>query len=131
MHYPVLVNPRKPSLSRMPMKKPKRASAAKAKKGPKTSAGRSKVVPKRLAKSRAKGPAKLPARRGASAAGGAKGAMKPAVNATIRDLRSKLKGALRRVAGLGAAADTHFLLGISKPRGFEPRPPPARAPLKR
>src|SRR4051812_49739998 len=135
MHYPVLVNPRKPSLSRMPMKKPKRASAAKAKKGPKTSAGRSKVAPKRLAESRAKGPAKgpakLPARRGASAAGGAKGAMKPAVNATIRDLRSKLKGALRRVAGLGAAADTHFLLGISKPRGFEPRPPPARAPLKR
>src|SRR4051812_35636766 len=131
MHYPVLVNPRKPSLSRMPMKKPKRASAAKAKKGPKTSAGRSKVAPKRLAKSRTKGPAKLPARRGASAAGGAKGAMKPAVNATIRDLRSKLKGALRRVAGLGAAADTHFLLGISKPRGFEPRPPPARAPLKR
>src|SRR3954464_8722534 len=118
MHYPVLVNPRKPSLSRMPMKKPKRASAAKAKKGPKTSAGRSKVAPKRLAKSRAKGPAKGPARHGASAAGGAKGAMKPAINATIRELRSKLKGALRRVAELEAAADTDFLLGIPKRRGF-------------
>src|SRR4051794_17705255 len=131
MHYPVLVNPRKPSLSRMPMKKPKRASAAKAKKGPKTSAGRSKVVPKRLAKSRAKGPAKLPARRGASAAGGAKGAMKPAVNATIRDLRSKLKGALRRGAGLEAAARTDFLLGNPNPRGFERELAPARAHIKR
>ncbi|MGY4464813.1 hypothetical protein ACVWWK_000495 [Bradyrhizobium sp. LB9.1b] len=47
MHYPVLVNPRKPSLSRMPMKKPKTASAAKAKKGLKTSASRAKAAPKR------------------------------------------------------------------------------------
>jgi diguanylate cyclase (GGDEF)-like protein len=135
MHYPVLVNPRKPSLSRMPMKKPKRASAAKAKKGPKTSAGRSKVAPKRLAESRAKGPAKgpakLPARRGASAAGGAKGAMKPAVNATIRDLRSKLKGALRRVAELEAAADTDFLLEIPNRRGFERELARAVAYMKR
>src|SRR4051812_10464201 len=135
MHYPVLVNPRKPSLSRMPMKKPKRASAAKAKKGPKTSAGRSKVAPKRLAESRAKGPAKgpakLPARRGASAAGGAKGAMKPAVNATIRDLRSKLKGALRRVAELEAAAHTDFLLGNPNRRGLEREPARARALIKR
>src|SRR3954447_21269280 len=131
MHYPVLVNPRKPSLSRMPMKKPKRASAAKAKKGPKTSAGRSKVAPKRLAKSRAKGPAKGPARHGASAAGGAKGAMKPAVNATIRDLRSKLKGALRRVAELEAAADTDFLLEIPNRRGFERELARAVAYMKR
>jgi diguanylate cyclase (GGDEF)-like protein len=123
MHYPVLVNPRKPSLSRMPMKKPKRASAAKAKKGPKTSAGRSKVAPKRLAKG--------PARHGASAAGGAKGAMKPAVNATIRDLRSKLKGALRRVAELEAAADTDFLLEIPNRRGFERELARAVAYMKR
>jgi len=104
------------------MKKPKRASAAKAKKGPKTSAVGSKVAlkrpAKRVAKGVAKGVAKHPvktARRGASAADGAKGAIK----ATIRDLRSKLKGALRRVAELEAAADTDFLLEIPNRRGFE------------
>jgi diguanylate cyclase (GGDEF)-like protein len=118
MNYPVLVNPRKPSLSRMPMKKPKRASAAKAKKGPKTSAGRSQAALKRPARRPTR-----PSRRGASAADGAKGAiktaMKPAIKATIRDLRSKLKGALRRVAELEAAADTDFLLEIPNRRGFE------------
>src|SRR3954462_4464468 len=101
MHYPVLVNPRKPSLSRMPMKKPKRASAAKPKKGRKTSAGRSKVSLKRPAKRLARRPTR-PSRRDASADDGAK--------AAIRELRSKLKGALRRVAELEAAADTDFLL---------------------
>jgi diguanylate cyclase (GGDEF)-like protein len=106
MDYPVLVNPRKPSLSRMPMKKSKRARAAKAKKGRKTRASRSKAVPERLAKRRAK-----PARQEASAAAAAK--------ATIRGLRSKLKEAQRRVTELEAAADTDFLLEIPNRRGFE------------
>ncbi|MGY4497695.1 hypothetical protein ACVWYH_001622 [Bradyrhizobium sp. GM24.11] len=35
MHYPVLVNPRKPSLSRMPMKKPKKGDRCEGQKGPK------------------------------------------------------------------------------------------------
>lgn len=114
MHYPVLVNPRKPSLSRMPMKKPKRASAAKAKKGPKTSASGSKAAPKRQAK-RSVRPPNRPSRREASTNDGAQAA----IGATIRDLRSKLKGALRRVAELEAAADTDFLLEIPNRRGFE------------
>ncbi|WP_027519983.1 GGDEF domain-containing protein [Bradyrhizobium sp. WSM1417] len=120
------------------MKKPKRASAAKAKKGPKTSAGRSKVAPKRLAKSRTKSPAKRPARRPArpprreaSADDGAKEVMKPAINATIRELRSKLKRALRRVAELEAAADTDFLLDIPNRRGFERELARAVAYMKR
>lgn len=102
MHYPVLVNPRKPSLSRMPMKKPKRASAAKAKKGRKASASRSKAAANR--------PAKL-ASRAAPAADDSK--------ATIRDLKGKLKAALLRVSELEAAADTDFLLDIPNRRGFE------------
>jgi diguanylate cyclase (GGDEF)-like protein len=112
MHYPVLVNPRKPSLSRMPMKKPKRATAAKAKKGRKTSASRSKAAPKGSAKRSA-----APARRRASADDSAKD--KETSKATIRGLRTKLKGALRRVAELEAAADTDFLLDIPNRRGFE------------
>jgi diguanylate cyclase (GGDEF)-like protein len=104
MNYPVLVNPRKPSLSRMPMKKPKRASAAKAKKGPKPSAGRSKVALKRPAKRRIKGPARRPTR---------------------------LRGALRRVAELEAAADTDFLLEIPNRRGFERELARAVAYMKR
>jgi diguanylate cyclase (GGDEF)-like protein len=84
------------------MKKPKRASAAKAKKGRKTSASRSKAEPRRSAR---------PARRVAPADDGAK--------ATIRNLRSKLKAALQRVAELEAAADTDFLLDIPNRRGFE------------
>jgi diguanylate cyclase (GGDEF)-like protein len=114
MHYPVLVNPRKPSLSRMPMKKPKRASAAKAKKGRKTSGSRSKAAP---------GGAAGPARRLASADDAAK--------ATIRGLRSKLKAALRRVAELEAAADTDFLLDIPNRRGFERELDRAVAYMKR
>ncbi|MGY4598237.1 GGDEF domain-containing protein [Bradyrhizobium sp. GM22.5] len=134
MNYPVLVNPRKPSLSRMPMKKPKRASAAKAKKGPKPSAGRSKVALKRPAKRRIKGPARRPTRpsqRAASADDGAKAAIEPAINATIRELRSKLRGALRRVAELEAAADTDFLLEIPNRRGFERELARAVAYMKR
>ncbi|MDH6178790.1 diguanylate cyclase (GGDEF)-like protein [Bradyrhizobium japonicum] len=118
MHYPVLVNPRKPSLSRMPMKKPKRAGAAKAKKGRKTSASRSKAAPRQLAKRSAK-----PARRGAPAADDAR--------ATIRGLRSKLKEAERRVAELEAAADTDFLLEIPNRRGFERELARAIAYMKR
>src|SRR6186713_2926884 len=99
MHYPVLVNPRKPSLSRMPMKKLKTARAAKAKKGRKTRVSRSKAAPKDLAKGAAK-----PARRAAS--------VYDKTKATIRGLRSKLKDAERRVTELEAAADTDFLLEI-------------------
>ena len=105
MHYPVLVNPRKPSLSRMPMKKPTRAPAAKAKKGRKTSGSQAKAVPK---------PA-VPARRRALADDGGTEIIK----ATIRDLRTRLRGALRRIAELEAAADTDFLLDIPNRRGFE------------
>nr|AWM11300.1 GGDEF domain-containing protein [Bradyrhizobium symbiodeficiens]QDF42463.1 GGDEF domain-containing protein [Bradyrhizobium symbiodeficiens] len=121
MHYPVLVNPRKPSLSRMPMKKLKRADAAKAKKGRKTSAGRSKAAP-RLTKRPAK-----PPRRGASGDDGAK----DTVRATIRGLRTKLKEAQRRVAELEAAADTDFLLEIPNRRGFERELARAVAYMKR
>lgn len=122
MHYPVLVNPRKPSLSRMPMKKPKRASAAKAKKGRKTSASRSKAAPKRLTRRPAQ-----PPRRGASSDDGAK----ETTRATIRGLRTKLKEALRRVAELEAAADTDFLLEIPNRRGFERELARAIAYMKR
>ncbi|MET4171185.1 diguanylate cyclase (GGDEF)-like protein [Bradyrhizobium sp. LA6.1] len=100
------------------MKKPKRASAAKAKKGRKTSASRSKAAPRRLAKRSAK-----PARRGASAADDTR--------ATIRGLRSKLKEAERRVAELEAAADTDFLLEIPNRRGFERELARAIAYMKR
>lgn len=109
MHYPVLVNPRKPSLSRMPMKKPKRATAAKAKKGRKTSGSRTKTAPKRLAA--------VAGRR--AFAGAAKATNKDTSKAIIRGLRTKLTQALRRVAELEAAADTDFLLDIPNRRGFE------------
>ncbi|TFV72755.1 GGDEF domain-containing protein [Bradyrhizobium frederickii] len=122
MHYPVLVNPRKPSLSRMPMKKPKRARAAKAKAARKTSAGRSKAAPKR--------PAKRPAKPPRRAAAGDDGA-KETLRATIRDLRTKLKEAQRRVAELEAAADTDFLLEIPNRRGFERELARAVAYMKR
>ena len=118
MHYPVLVNPRKPSLSRMPMKKPKRAIAAKAKKGRKTSGSRPKTASRRRAK---------PAPRGAPADAGTNQTIK----ATIRGLRSKLKDALRRVAELEAAADTDFLLEIPNRRGFERELKRAIAYMKR
>ena len=118
MDYPVLVNPRKPSLSRMPMRKPKRANAAKAKKGRKTSGSQAKAAPKRSA---------APARRRASADDSGREAIK----ATIRGLRAKLKGALRRVAELEAAADTDFLLDIPNRRGFERELQRAIAYMKR
>jgi diguanylate cyclase (GGDEF)-like protein len=105
----------------MPMKKPKRASAAKAKAGRKTSAGRSKAAPKR--------PTKRPAKPPRRAAAGGDGA--ETVRATIRDLRAKLKQAQRRVAELEAAADTDFLLGIPNRRGFERELARAIAYMKR
>ena len=117
MHYPVLVNPRKPSLSRMPMKKPKRATAAKAKKARKTSGSRTKTVPERAA-----------APRRASAA---KDTSKDSSKAIIRGLRTKLTQALRRVAELEAAADTDFLLDIPNRRGFERELQRAIAYMKR
>ena len=98
------------------MKKPKRASAAKAKKGRKISAGRSKPATKRPAK---------PPRRGASL-DGTKDSAK-----IIRGLRSKLKAAERRVAELEAAADTDFLLEIPNRRGFERELTRAIAYMKR
>lgn len=121
MHYPVLVNPRKPSLSRMPMKKPKRASAAKAKKGRKTSGSQAKTAPRR---------ARAAAPRRATAVG-AKGAGKGVSKSTIRSLRTKLTQALRRVAELEAAADTDFLLDIPNRRGFERELQRAIAYMKR
>jgi diguanylate cyclase (GGDEF)-like protein len=117
MHYPVLVNPRKPSLSRMPMKKPKRATAAKAKKGRKTSGSRAKTAPKRSVAA---------ARRHVSANSDGKD-----TKATIRGLRTKLRQALRRVAELEAAADTDFLLDIPNRRGFERELQRAIAYMKR
>ncbi|WP_339035494.1 GGDEF domain-containing protein [Bradyrhizobium symbiodeficiens] len=103
------------------MKKLKRADAAKAKKGRKTSAGRSKAGP-RLTKRPAK-----PPRRGASGDDGAKDTGR----ATIRGLRTKLKEAQRRVAELEAAADTDFLLEIPNRRGFERELARAVAYMKR
>jgi diguanylate cyclase (GGDEF)-like protein len=88
------------------MKKPTRATAAKAKKGRKTNRSRTKAAPKRSA---------APVRRGASAGD----APKENVKATIRGLRLKLKQALQRVAELEATADTDFLLEIPNRRGFE------------
>ncbi len=88
------------------MKKPTRATAAKAKKGRKASGTRSKAVSKRPVG---------PARRSASVA------VDPGSRsrATIRTLRSKLKEAERRIAELEAAADTDFLLEVPNRRGFE------------
>lgn len=104
------------------MKKPKRASAAKAKKGRKTSADRSKAAPKRLSKRPAK-----PPRRGAPGDDGAK----ETVRVTIRGLRTRLKEAQRRLAELEAAADTDFLLEIPNRRGFERELARAIAYMKR
>jgi len=104
------------------MKKPKRASAAKAKKGRKTSAGRSKALSKRPTRRSAKPPG-----RGAPGDDGAKETFRT----TIRDLRTKLKQAQRRVAELEAAADTDFLLEIPNRRGFERELARAIAYMKR
>ncbi|KYG23777.1 diguanylate cyclase [Bradyrhizobium sp. AT1] len=106
----------------MPMKKLKRASAAKAKKGRKTSAGRSKAHSKRPTRRSAKPPG-----RGAPGDDGAKETFRT----TIRDLRTKLKQAQRRVAELEAAADTDFLLEIPNRRGFERELARAIAYMKR
>ena len=95
------------------MKKPKRASPAKARKGRNTSAGRSKAV-----SSSAK-----PALRRAPAADDSK--------AIIRGLRSRLKAALLRISELEAAADTDFLLEIPNRRGFERELARAIAYMKR
>ncbi|MCK1395080.1 GGDEF domain-containing protein [Bradyrhizobium sp. 1] len=108
------------------MKKPKRASAAKAKKGRKAGVSRSKTAPKRPAKRPTKNPVKnsvMPTPRGASTADD--------TQATIRGLRSKLKAAERRVAELEAAADTDFLLEIPNRRGFERELTRAVAYMKR
>jgi len=107
------------------MKKPKRATAAKAKKGRKTSGSRTKTPPRRAA-------AAAPGRgsvAGAKATG--KGAGKDSNKATIRGLRTKLTQALRRVAELEAAADTDFLLDIPNRRGFERELQRAIAYMKR
>lgn len=108
------------------MKKPKRARAAKAKKGRKTSAARAKAAAKRSAKRLAHRLAK-PALRAASADDG----VKETIKATIRGLRNKLKAAERRVAELEAAADTDFLLEIPNRRGFERELARAIAYMKR
>ncbi|KRQ02094.1 diguanylate cyclase [Bradyrhizobium manausense] len=105
----------------MPMKKPKRATAAKAKKGRKTSGRRTKAAAKRAA---AAAPRRV-------TAVGAKEAGKDGSKATIRDLRTKLTQALRRIAELEAAADTDFLLDIPNRRGFERELQRAIAYMKR
>lgn len=128
MHYPVLVNPRKPSLSRMPMKKPKRATAPKAKKGRKTSGSRTKTAPKRSAAVR-RAPAARAAKETAKETG--KETAEETSKAMIRGLRTKLSQALRRVAELEAAADTDFLLDIPNRRGFERELQRAIAYMKR
>jgi diguanylate cyclase (GGDEF)-like protein len=107
------------------MKKPTRASAAKAKKGRKISASRSKPAPERPTKRSVK-----PARRGASIDAGTKDNAKDSAR-IIRGLRSKLKAAERRIAELEAAADTDFLLEIPNRRGFERELTRAIAYMKR
>ena len=106
------------------MKKPKRATAAKAKKGRKTSGSRTKTAPKRSA---------TPRRASAAATGKQPGKEtgKDSSKATIRGLRTKLTQALRRVAELEAAADTDFLLDIPNRRGFERELQRAIAYMKR
>jgi diguanylate cyclase (GGDEF)-like protein len=102
------------------MRKPKRATAAKAKKGRKASGSRTKTAPEGAA---------VPRR--ASAADAAKAAGNDAGKAIIRGLRTKLAKALRRIAELEAAADTDFLLDIPNRRGFERELQRAIAYMKR
>ncbi|MCP3461146.1 GGDEF domain-containing protein [Bradyrhizobium sp. CCGUVB23] len=87
------------------MKKPKRAIAAKAKKARKSSGSRAKPAARRAARS---------AGQPAVTTGEAKNA-----KAIIRNLRTRLAQAQRRIDELEAAADTDFLLGIPNRRGFE------------
>lgn len=104
------------------MKKPKRATAAKAQKGRRTSGSRTKTAPKR---SMAVAARRAPAARAAKETG------KETSKATIRGLRTKLTQALRRIAELEAAADTDFLLDIPNRRGFERELQRAIAYMKR
>jgi diguanylate cyclase (GGDEF)-like protein len=106
------------------MKKPKRATAAKAKKGRKTSGSRTKTAPKRFA-------ASAPRRASAAAKKTGKDTSKDTGKTTIRGLRTKLTQALRRVAELEAAAGTDFLLDIPNRRGFERELQRALAYMKR
>lgn len=108
------------------MKKPKRATAAKAQKGRKASGSRTKIAPKR---SMAVAARRAPAARAAKETG--KETSKETSKATIRGLRTKLTQALRRVAELEAAADTDFLLDIPNRRGFERELQRAIAYMKR
>ncbi|MEH2489013.1 GGDEF domain-containing protein [Bradyrhizobium sp. AZCC 2230] len=111
------------------MKKPKRATAAKAKKGRKTSGSRTKTAPKRPAAAAAR-PA--PAARAAKETSKETSKKtKDTSKAAIRGLRTKLTQALRRVAELEAAADTDFLLDIPNRRGFERELQRAVAYMKR
>ncbi|WP_187436755.1 GGDEF domain-containing protein [Bradyrhizobium rifense] len=110
------------------MKKPKRATAAKAKKGRKTSGSRTKTAPKRPAAAARRAPAARAAKETSKEASKkTKDISKP----TIRGLRTKLTQALRRVAELEAAADTDFLLDIPNRRGFERELQRAIAYMKR
>ena len=107
------------------MKKPTRANAAKAKKGRKISASRSKPARERPAR---------PGRRAASIDAGARDNAKEISKDSariIRGLRSKLQAAERRIADLEAAADTDFLLEIPNRRGFERELTRAIAYMKR
>lgn len=103
------------------MKKPKRATAPKAKNGRKTSGSRTKTAPKRSGAAAAR----------RAPAAGAKVTSTDASKTTIRGLRAKLTQALRRVAELEAAADTDFLLDIPNRRGFERELQRAIAYMKR
>jgi diguanylate cyclase (GGDEF)-like protein len=103
------------------MKKQKRATAAKAEKGRKTSGRRTKTAPKRDAAPR----------RASAAKDMSKDAGKDGSKTIIRGLRTKLTQALRRVAELEAAADTDFLLDVPNRRGFERELQRAIAYMKR
>lgn len=100
------------------MKKPKRATAAKVKKGRKASGTRSRAGAERPVS---------PARRTASVVADPGRRSR----ATIASLRSKLKAAERRIAELEAAADTDFLLQVPNRRGFERELARAIAYMKR
>lgn len=102
MDYPVLVNPRKPSLSRMPMKKRKRAAGT--------------HMGKRAGK---RSPKRGTVLRAAASAGGIQAVTGDGAGKTIRGLRRELALARRRIEELEAIADTDFLLGIPNRRGFE------------
>ncbi|MBR0825190.1 GGDEF domain-containing protein [Bradyrhizobium manausense] len=104
------------------MRKPKRAKAArKLAKSPAKSPARS--LARSLAKTPPKGrkAGKTRSRVAAKAVHKTRpnGVKPDDTRATIRNLRTKLTQALRRIDELEAAADTDFLLGIPNRRGFE------------